>query len=72
MGAGRNPAALGLLFTWTRGTPGILMFLGLDPVVARTDPLPDPVFHKRTSTEIMVANHIFNTKISCLQLILSS
>ncbi len=36
MGAGRNPAALGLLFTWTRGTAA------LTPPIAVYDQLTEP------------------------------
>jgi hypothetical protein len=35
VGAGRNPAALGLLFTWTRGT--ILMGSTPHPLLANED-----------------------------------
>jgi hypothetical protein len=56
---------------WLARKPGILMFLGLpdphsDPVVERTDPLPNPVFISVQRTEIMVGNHNFKTKIFLL------
>ncbi len=36
MGAGSNPAALGLLFTWTRGTQGVKL---LQNMVSRSKPI---------------------------------
>ncbi len=38
MGAGSNPAALGLLFTWTRGTQLYIQYLDIDMFVCMTGP----------------------------------